>query len=256
MEEAASSWVWWWWVIACMMGWGGTALVLMAIEDDGAGHGGGGGERKAGKERRHRPAAGGSRHEAEALLGWGDGSLAIFSGVAAALADIAFYQLARLGVSVSVAGPVSGLYLTLPAVLGVLLLGEPLTWAKVVGLLLAMAAIYLLGSDGGEDAGSTAGTCAAEVGSAVVGLLSAQPHDQHGSDDDQPASGGELMAELMEQGSSGGGKKGAAATSTKVMLAAEQAGEAVSPVAVKTRRRVDKAGARTSLTNALANSQS
>jgi drug/metabolite transporter (DMT)-like permease len=68
---------------------------------------------------------------------------------------------------------VSGLYLTLPAVLGVLLLGEPLTWAKVVGLLLAMAAIYLLGSDGGEDAGSTAGTCAAEVGSAVVGLLSA-----------------------------------------------------------------------------------
>lgn len=71
----------------------GTALVLMAIEDDGAGHGGGGGERKAGKERRHRPAAGGSRHEAEALLGWGDGSLAIFSGVAAALADIAFYQV-------------------------------------------------------------------------------------------------------------------------------------------------------------------
>jgi hypothetical protein len=94
-----------------------------------------------------------------------------------------------LGVSVSVAGPVSGLYLTLPAVLGVLLLGEPLTWAKVVGLLMAVAAIYLLGSDGGDDAGSTAGTCAAEVGSGVVGLLSAQPHDQHGSDDDQPTSG-------------------------------------------------------------------
>lgn len=92
--------------------------------------------------------------------------------------------------SVSVAGPVSGLYLTLPAMLGVLLLGEPLTWAKVVGLLMAVAAIYVLGSDGGEDAGSTAGTCAAEVGSAVVGLLSAQPHDQHGSDDDQPTSSG------------------------------------------------------------------
>lgn len=57
-----------------------------------------------------------------------------------------------------------------------------------------------------------------------------------------------MRAELMEQGSSGGG--------TQVMLAAEQAREAVSPVAVKTRRRVDKAGARTSLTNALANSQS
>jgi hypothetical protein len=69
----------------------GTALVLMAIEDSGAGHGGGGGaERKAGKDRRHRAAAGGS---AESMLGWGDGSLAIFSGVAAALADIAFYQV-------------------------------------------------------------------------------------------------------------------------------------------------------------------
>jgi hypothetical protein len=65
--------------------------------------------------------------------------------------------MARLGVSVSVAGPVSGLYLTLPAVLGVLLLGEPLTLSKVVGLLLAMAAIYLLGSEDDEESGESAG---------------------------------------------------------------------------------------------------
>ncbi len=81
----------------------------------------------------------------------------MLNGFAACLADMAYYkvcfillsslslkkllssmrkcvQLSELGVRVSVLGPVTGLYLVVPAVLGVLLLDEPLTLQKVIGL--------------------------------------------------------------------------------------------------------------------------
>jgi transporter family protein len=54
-----------------------------------------------------------------------------------------------MGMSVSVLGPVTALYIIVPAVLGVLLLGESVTLRKVGGILLAMVAIYLLASEEG-----------------------------------------------------------------------------------------------------------
>jgi drug/metabolite transporter (DMT)-like permease len=62
------------------------------------------------------------------------------------------FQLSGLGMSVSVLGPVTALYIIVPAVLGVALLGESLTLRKVSGVLLAMTAIYLLAS---EESGET-----------------------------------------------------------------------------------------------------
>jgi transporter family protein len=54
-----------------------------------------------------------------------------------------------MGMSVSVLGPVTALYIVVPAVLGVLCLGETFTLRKVVGLVLAVSAIYLLASEEG-----------------------------------------------------------------------------------------------------------
>ncbi len=59
-------------------------------------------------------------------------------------------QAAMMGVSVSVLGPASALYIVVPAVLGVLLLKEPITGRKAAGIVLAIVAIALLTQDEGE----------------------------------------------------------------------------------------------------------
>lgn len=53
--------------------------------------------------------------------------------------------------SVSVLGPVTALYIIVPAVLGVVLLGENITLRKGVGIAMAMIAIYLLASEEGAE---------------------------------------------------------------------------------------------------------
>lgn len=55
-----------------------------------------------------------------------------------------------MGVSVSVLGPVTALYIIVPAVLGVVVLGERITLRKAAGIMLAMVAIYLLASEEGS----------------------------------------------------------------------------------------------------------
>lgn len=56
-------------------------------------------------------------------------------------------QISNTGISVSVAGPATALYIIIPALLGVLLLKETMTRRKGLGIALAVLAIYLL-SDG------------------------------------------------------------------------------------------------------------
>lgn len=48
--------------------------------------------------------------------------------------------------SVSTLGPLSSLYICIPVVLGITVLKEPVTAKKLLGLLFAVAAIYLLSS--------------------------------------------------------------------------------------------------------------
>jgi hypothetical protein len=70
----------------------GTALVLLAVEEGGGGeHGKAAREQHHGKPNRHVPTTADDA-ALDSLLGWRDGSVAIASGIAAALADIAYYQ--------------------------------------------------------------------------------------------------------------------------------------------------------------------
>jgi len=72
--------------------------------------------------------------------------LAVLNGLSFSLADLSYYLLSRAGMSVSILGPMSSMYVVIPMILGVTLLKEPLTFKKVLGLVCAMAAIYFLSS--------------------------------------------------------------------------------------------------------------
>lgn len=67
----------------------------------------------------------------------------LFAGFASAFANIAFYK-AMDTVEVSVAVPVSGLYVAVVVILAVAFLGEQLTPTKVAGVVMAIAAAGLL----------------------------------------------------------------------------------------------------------------
>ncbi len=78
-----------------------------------------------------------------------------------------------MGVSVSVLGPASALYIVVPAVLGVLLLKEPITGRKAAGIVLAIVAIALLTQDEGESVDPTD----AELSAHKSNLVSSDYHN-------------------------------------------------------------------------------
>jgi len=70
--------------------------------------------------------------------------VAVLAGVLITVADLGYYKLADSGMDVSIVGPISSLYILVPALLGVVILKEPLSSRKVIGVLLALLAMYFL----------------------------------------------------------------------------------------------------------------
>jgi transporter family protein len=71
--------------------------------------------------------------------------LAIAIGTMFVLGNMAFYKLSQTH-SVSLLAPLTAIYIAIPVLLGVFVLGEPMTLRKGIGILLAVGAIYLLTS--------------------------------------------------------------------------------------------------------------
>eukprot|EP01118_Nematostelium_gracile_P020456 TRINITY_DN9922_c0_g1_i1.p1 TRINITY_DN9922_c0_g1~~TRINITY_DN9922_c0_g1_i1.p1 ORF type:complete len:160 (-),score=26.46 TRINITY_DN9922_c0_g1_i1:88-567(-) len=72
---------------------------------------------------------------------------AMINGMIFAMADISYYKLGKTGLDISSIGPMSALYIFVPVILGVFVLGEPFTIRKALGLLMAFGSIFLLASD-------------------------------------------------------------------------------------------------------------
>jgi transporter family protein len=68
---------------------------------------------------------------------------AIAGGIALTIAVASLFHALSLGPA-TVVGPIYGKFTVGGALLGVLFLGEPLTWAKVVGLVAAVAGVFLI----------------------------------------------------------------------------------------------------------------
>jgi len=69
--------------------------------------------------------------------------LAIPIGIMFVLGNLAFYRLAST-TEITILVPLTALYIAIPVLLGVLVLGEPMTVRKGIAFLLAAGAIYLL----------------------------------------------------------------------------------------------------------------
>jgi transporter family protein len=72
--------------------------------------------------------------------------LAILVGILFVLSNLAYYKLCESGAQASVLAPLSGLYVIVPVILGILFLNEEPTVQKMAGVVLAVGAIYLLSS--------------------------------------------------------------------------------------------------------------
>jgi len=83
--------------------------------------------------------------------------MAVFVGVLFVASNLAYYKLSEMGGQASVLGPLTGLYVLVPVVLGPVFLEEKLTPRAWVGIVFAVLAIYLLSSAGAAPAGSTGG---------------------------------------------------------------------------------------------------
>jgi transporter family protein len=69
--------------------------------------------------------------------------LAVVAGLAAGVATVCFYLAIRRGPA-SVVMPLTGMYIVIPALLGFLLLREPLTLSHALGLACAGLAVFFL----------------------------------------------------------------------------------------------------------------
>jgi len=65
------------------------------------------------------------------------------AGIVGGMATACFYFALRRGPA-SVVVPISGMYILIPAVLGLILLREPMTWKHLVGLACAALAVLFL----------------------------------------------------------------------------------------------------------------
>jgi len=70
-------------------------------------------------------------------------TLAVLSGLAAGVASVLFYVAIRRGPA-SVVMPVTGMYILIPALLGYVVLKEPVTVPHALGLVCAGLAVFLL----------------------------------------------------------------------------------------------------------------
>ena len=61
------------------------------------------------------------------------------------LGNLFFYKLAQTE-QITMIAPITALYVTIPILLGFLILREPITFRKCLGIVLALMAIYLLSS--------------------------------------------------------------------------------------------------------------
>jgi transporter family protein len=71
--------------------------------------------------------------------------LGIAVGVLFILGNMAFYKLSQTA-QVSTLAPLTALHIAVPILLGIILLGEPVTIRKGVGVLFALLALYFLSS--------------------------------------------------------------------------------------------------------------
>ena len=86
-------------------------------------------------------------------LGWTlNHGLAVLVGMLFVLSNLAYYKLSEMGGQASVLGPLTGLYVLVPVILGFVFLGEPPTARKCAGVVLALAALYLLSGSGAAPA--------------------------------------------------------------------------------------------------------
>lgn len=69
--------------------------------------------------------------------------VAVLAGATLSLGIVSYYMALRLG-QVSVVAPIFAMYFAVTTVLGVIFLGEGMSWTKVFGVLLACAAVFLL----------------------------------------------------------------------------------------------------------------
>ncbi|PZR76073.1 MAG: hypothetical protein DLM52_06560 [Chthoniobacterales bacterium] len=72
-----------------------------------------------------------------------DGALLLGTGVALVIAVVSYFFALSLGPA-SIVVPVFGMFIVGGAVLGLIFLHEPLTLRKAIGILLAIASIYLI----------------------------------------------------------------------------------------------------------------
>ena len=71
--------------------------------------------------------------------------MGIAVGVLFVLGNMAFYKLSQTA-QVSTLAPLTALHIAVPILLGIVLLGEPVTVRKGIGVLFALLAIYFLSS--------------------------------------------------------------------------------------------------------------
>jgi len=83
--------------------------------------------------------------------------MAVFVGVLFVASNLAYYKLSEMGGQASVLGPLTGLYVLVPVVLGPVFLQEKLTPRAWVGVVFAVVAIYLLSTSGAAPVGTTGG---------------------------------------------------------------------------------------------------
>jgi transporter family protein len=82
---------------------------------------------------------------AQLAVTWPVGA-AVLVGMLFPLGNFLFYKLTQTG-DVSRYAPTTALYIIVPIVCGVWLLGEPLSSRKILGIALALAALWLLNSE-------------------------------------------------------------------------------------------------------------
>lgn len=68
---------------------------------------------------------------------------AMLVGVSGAIGTVAFYYALAKGPASSVV-PLSGLYIVIPVILGYIFLSEPITLSRIIGVVSAIIAIFLL----------------------------------------------------------------------------------------------------------------
>lgn len=74
-------------------------------------------------------------------------ALGLLNGLVLTLADIAYFKLSNIGMNISTLSTLAALHVTVPVILGILIMGEAVTLKKALGMFFALLAVYLLSSE-------------------------------------------------------------------------------------------------------------